>query len=276
MPRARYDEPPHENAGLVEGGLERLGLGRGIDHVVGGAVHEQEARPVAVDGGIAQRGGVEIDPPVLHRRCAEIFFRDLVARPRDLVVVPLRQHVVDAVKADHRFHIGFYGGIRIAAILGRKLIGRDRHQSRQVRTGGISHQADALRIEAQFARLGAHELNGGFDVIGAGRIGTRLAEPIVDREQRVAVSRQERPPIFVAGAAAPLPAAAVNRHDHRSLVQPLRQIEVAGQAGAVALGEGDIRSGYDLEIPRGSTGGRKHGKREDKTAKRWYHGKLPC
>src|SRR5260370_17820098 len=44
---ARYYEPAHIDAGLVEGVLERLGLGRRIDHVVGCAVNNQEPAAVA-------------------------------------------------------------------------------------------------------------------------------------------------------------------------------------------------------------------------------------
>ena len=69
---------------------------------VGGAVDEEDACPVLVDGGIAQRRSIEIGATDQHRRAAEEFLGDLVARPRDLIVLPLRQHVVDAVESDDR------------------------------------------------------------------------------------------------------------------------------------------------------------------------------
>src|SRR6516225_4922965 len=78
VPRPRNDDPPHEDAGLIERHQERLRLRGRIDDVVVGAMHEQEARTALVDGGVAHRRGFEIDAPVLHRRCAEIFLGDLV------------------------------------------------------------------------------------------------------------------------------------------------------------------------------------------------------
>src|SRR5260370_35500398 len=70
---ARYYEPAHIDAGLVEGALECLGLGGRIDHVVGWAVNEQEPGAVAIGRRIAHRRGAEISAPVLHWRRAEGF-----------------------------------------------------------------------------------------------------------------------------------------------------------------------------------------------------------
>src|ERR1700730_16784061 len=88
VPGARDDEPAHIDAGLVQSVLERLRLGGRVDHVVGGAVDEQKPGAVAVDRRVADGRGVEIDPPVLHRRSTKIFLRDLVARACDLIVMP--------------------------------------------------------------------------------------------------------------------------------------------------------------------------------------------
>jgi hypothetical protein len=44
-----------------------------------------------------------------------------------------------------------------------------------MRSGGIAHQADALRVKAEIGRLGAHELNRRFEVVDAARIGAGLA-----------------------------------------------------------------------------------------------------
>src|SRR6478736_9845391 len=104
MPRSGDDDAAREEAGLLESGQEDLRLGLRVDDVVVGAVNEEKARPglfVLFDGGVARRRGIEIGAAVLHRRDAEEFFGNLVARPGDLVVQPLRLHVVDAVKADH-------------------------------------------------------------------------------------------------------------------------------------------------------------------------------
>ena len=101
-----------------------------------------------------------------------IFLGDLVARPGDLVVLPLRQHVVDAVEADHRLHVDAdRGSVRIVPILGReqRLVAGQRHQRHQMRAGGIAHQADAIRIDAEPGGLGAHELDRRLDVIDRAR-----------------------------------------------------------------------------------------------------------
>src|SRR5262245_14747162 len=94
-----------------------------VDNVVIGAVDEQEARPgllVLIDRGVADRRSVEIGAAALHGRYPKEFLGDLVARTGDLVVVPLRLHVVDAVEADDRLHIGRGSGVRVTAILSRK------------------------------------------------------------------------------------------------------------------------------------------------------------
>src|SRR4249920_519981 len=99
MPRSGDDDAAREEAGLLESGQEDLRLGLRVDDVVVGAVNEEKARPgllVLFDGGVARRRGIEIGAAVLHRRDAEEFFGNLVARPGDLVVQPLRLHVVDA------------------------------------------------------------------------------------------------------------------------------------------------------------------------------------
>ena len=87
-----------------------------VDNVVVGAVNEQEAQLVAIDGRVADRRRFEINPPVHHRRSAEKFFDDRIARPRDLVMGPLRQQIVDAIKADNGLDAGGHGGMSVVAI----------------------------------------------------------------------------------------------------------------------------------------------------------------
>src|SRR6185437_17002687 len=73
VPGARKDDPTHEKARLRQRGKESAGLRLGIDDVVVGAVDQQEAQRVAIDRGVADGRGVEIDAAVLHRRGAEEF-----------------------------------------------------------------------------------------------------------------------------------------------------------------------------------------------------------
>ena len=153
MASARDHEAAHIDTGLVERVLERLGLGGWINNVVGRAVNDQEPGAAAIGRGVAHRRGVEIDPPVLHRRCTEIFLRDLVARARELVVLPLRQHVVYAVDGDHHLNVGRHSIIGVAAVLGSELVSCEPHEGGEMSPGGIAHQADALWIDSEIGRL---------------------------------------------------------------------------------------------------------------------------
>src|SRR5436853_6520890 len=53
---------------------------------------------------------------VLHRRGGEEFFRDLVARASDLIVLPLRQHVVGTIERHHALHLCRRCGMGIVTI----------------------------------------------------------------------------------------------------------------------------------------------------------------
>ena len=97
-------------------------------------------------------------------------------------MLPLRQHVVDAVETDHRLYSGRHRRIGVTAVLGRELVGREPHKGGEMSPSGIAHQADALRINAEIGRLRAHELDCGFHVIGAARKGAGLAEPVINGE----------------------------------------------------------------------------------------------
>src|SRR5258708_8906655 len=70
---ARYHEPAHIDASLVEGVLERLGLSGRIDHIVGRTVNEQQTGALAVGRRLADRRGVKINASVLHQRRADAF-----------------------------------------------------------------------------------------------------------------------------------------------------------------------------------------------------------
>jgi hypothetical protein len=92
---AHHYEPAHIVTSPVERVLERLGLRSRVNNVIGCAVKDQQPGAVAIDRRVAHWRGVEIDAPVLHRRRAEVFLRDLVTWADDLIVLPLRQHFVD-------------------------------------------------------------------------------------------------------------------------------------------------------------------------------------
>src|SRR5271170_4890 len=67
MRRAEHDTRPHEEAGLLERELERIGMRLAIDKRIFGAGDEQNADRVIGECRIADRRSVEIKLPVLHR-----------------------------------------------------------------------------------------------------------------------------------------------------------------------------------------------------------------
>src|SRR6266446_6196043 len=120
MTGARHDDRAREKAGLLQRGKKLLGLRGRVDDIVFAAVDQKETGAVLINRRVAERRGLEEDLSAHHRWAAEQFLYDLVARPGDLVVLPLREHIVDAVKADDRFHIGRGSGMAIAEILARE------------------------------------------------------------------------------------------------------------------------------------------------------------
>ncbi len=133
---------------------ERRRLRRRIDDVVVGAVDQQEARRVPVHGRVADRRGFEEHLAVGVRRGAQEFLGDVVARPRHQVVLPLRQHVVDAVEADHCLDLGRHRGVGVGAVFAgiKRLLAGQRHQRRKVRAGASRRPARCARDRRQARR----------------------------------------------------------------------------------------------------------------------------
>ncbi len=256
MSGAGNDDAAHEKSGLGERGEERAGLGRRIDDVVVGAVDEQKAQLIVIDGRVTDRRGVEIDAAVLHRRRAEEFFDDLVVRARRQIMRPLRMHVIDAVEADHAFDVGGNVGVGVVAIGGIELIAGQRHQRSEMGAGGIANKPDAIRIEIEFGGLGADELDRGFDVVNRGRIDAGLSQPIVDGKHRIAGAGEEQAPIAIELLVADLPTAAMHGHQNRHLAAAFGQIKIADQLGAVVLGKNQVGMIHDLILRRRSVSGR--------------------
>ena len=71
-----------------------------IDNIILIAMNEKKGRVGPAFDDIAQRRGLEIDPPVIHRRAAQKSLNNMITGPHGLIVMPLLQHVVDAVIAD--------------------------------------------------------------------------------------------------------------------------------------------------------------------------------
>src|ERR1700761_6309465 len=107
-------------------------------------------------------------------------------------------------------------------------------------------KSDALRIDAELARLAAHEwhcrhpiLQGLRKHLGLGR------EPVADGEQRGAARCQIRSPILEGAARALKPGAAMHGNQRRRGFDAFRQIKVANQLNAVVVGIGDAV--FDLD-----------------------------
>lgn len=225
MAGARHDDRARIEAGLFESGQEFLRLRGRIDDVVFPSVNQQKARAVLVDGDIAQWRRLEICPSAHHRRAAEQFLGDLIARARDLVVLPLRQHVIDAVKSDDRLDLGEACGVAITLILARKqwFVAGERDERGEVCAGGIADQPDAAGIEAELGSPGAHKLHRRHhiaDCAGPG-LHTRSHQPVLDRKDRITVPREVIAPVRIEFAVADLPAAAMHADQYRRFGEAL-------------------------------------------------------
>ena len=119
-----------------------------------------------------------------------------------------------------------------------------------MRTGRIANQADTLRIDIEFAGLGAHELDGGLGIVNGGGVNTLFGQPVFDREKRVAIASEKRAPVIVKVAAADLPPATVYRDQDRRFAAALGQIEVADELDAIVLAKQKARAVYDLVFRR--------------------------
>src|SRR5579859_2455110 len=118
MTRLGNDDVAREKARLLQRDEKPVGLGSRVDDLILAAVDQQELGAVLVDRRVAERRRVKEQLTARRGRRTEKFLGDLVARPVDLVVLPLRLHVVDAVKADRRLDRARYIRVRIATAFG--------------------------------------------------------------------------------------------------------------------------------------------------------------
>src|ERR1700756_134534 len=93
-----------EEARLLESREELFRLRRWIDDIIFPAVDQKETGAVLIDCHVAQRRRLEEQLSADHWWAPEEFLGNLVTRTGHLVVLPLRQHVVDAIESDHRLH----------------------------------------------------------------------------------------------------------------------------------------------------------------------------
>ena len=204
---------------------KRLRLRFDVDDVVLGAIGDEERGRIVAARHIAQRRALEIDLAVVDRRRAEEFLGDLVARPADEIVLPLRRHVVDAVKPDAAFDLGADRAERIAlrALGENRLIAGERDQRRELRPGAVAPEADALGIDLEIRRRAAQILHRRAHVLHRFGIAflLRLAEPVIDREERIAGASEMRAPTLIGVARAELPAAAMDDDQRRKRPRPL-------------------------------------------------------
>ena len=173
--------------------------------------------------------------------------------PSTQVARPHRQHVIDAVDADQRFHLGADRRVRILRIgVGEQFrIAAERGERREMAAGGRAKQADALGIDAEFAGLAAHELHAGEHVVHRLRkcLLVRLRQPIADGEQRDAARGEMRSPILERVARAADPGAAMHGDDRRrSFRAALGQIEIARKLDAVMGGVGHALADIDSPV----------------------------
>src|SRR5215467_7127663 len=118
-------------------------------------MNQQEPRRVLVGGRVTDRRSFEKDLAICVRRRSEKFFRDVIPWARQQVMLPLRQHVVNTVEADHRFDLGGYRDMGIGPIFAGKcwLLARERNQSRKV---GRRRCRRPFRYARDRSRAGLH------------------------------------------------------------------------------------------------------------------------
>src|SRR6185312_10477092 len=115
--------------------------------------------------------------------------------------------------------------------------------------GRCAEKPDALRIDAEFSRLAAHELHGGHHVLYGLRKHFALGDqPIADGEQRNAARGEIWPPVLEGAARAHDPGAAVHGDERRCCLGAGGQIEIADQLDAVVLRVGDSGFGLDRSV----------------------------
>ena len=192
---------------------------------------QQEPRRVLVGGRVTDRRGFEKDPAICVRRRSEKFFRDVIPWARQQVMLPLRQHVVNTVEADHRFDLGGYRDMGIGPIFAGKcwLLARERNQSRKVGAGAVADHSDTLGIDPELACIGSDILHRRLGVVDRARIGlhVRLHQTVFDCEHGEAVLGEIGPPVRIELAVAHLPSTAVDGDQHRRLVEVLRRVKIA-------------------------------------------------
>src|SRR4051812_37059696 len=101
-------------------------------------MYQQKARTVFADRGVAHRRGFKVDAPVLHRRGGEELLGDLIARARNLIMLPLCHHVEDAIERHHSLHAGRRRGMWIVTIFGGELIVRKPDQRYEMPARGTT------------------------------------------------------------------------------------------------------------------------------------------
>src|SRR5262249_52657214 len=142
-------------------------------------------------------------------------------------------------------------------------------------TGGVAHQADTIRIDAELGSLGAHKLDRSFHVVDGAGIESRFAESILDGERRIALLGQIRPPILVRSRTTVLPAATMARDHNGGLRHTLGRIEIARELDAVMDDVFDIGPGDDVMLgPHRSDGDDE--RRNERTRKSEHSGTPGC
>ena len=120
MTRARHYDRARKKTRLLQRGQELFRLCCRVDDVVFAAINQKKARAVVVDRGVTHGRGLKVSSAADHRRAAKELFGDRIARPGDLVVFPLRQHVIDPVKPDHQFDVERGRSIAVVAVSARE------------------------------------------------------------------------------------------------------------------------------------------------------------
>src|SRR5580658_500369 len=105
MRRPFHDAGPRKEASLLERHHERLGMFLRIHQVVARAGSEQYTDLVVVQGRVTDRRRIEIELAVFHWRSAKEFLDIVVETTLDLIGLPHRHQIVDAIDADQGLYL---------------------------------------------------------------------------------------------------------------------------------------------------------------------------
>ena len=119
----------YENIGALQCITESLGLARGINNVVARAPGHEEGNLCGLLRDVIDGRGLVIAEAIFQRTEAEEDLTQIALWREQMVKLPLRHHVEDAVNRHAGFHAGAHAGISIIRLASKfRIVTSKRHQ----------------------------------------------------------------------------------------------------------------------------------------------------